>query len=102
MTFQRHTSNRPPERRAHSPIPIVDTVVDVDARQISTSDSSSLQPSGLLNSEAMRSGRFSLQNILGNSRLDSEQEASTVPTQDPVRNGLISEPMATFLFERYV
>lgn len=63
---------------------------------------SGLQPSELLNCDAMR-GKFSLQNILGpkNSQdVSSNKELPAVPAGDVIRAGLVSRSIAEFLFER--
>lgn len=61
-----------------------------------------LQPSGLLNREAMR-GKFSLLSILSTNQEQSSpvlEEAATFPAQDIVRAGLVSQSIAEFLFSR--
>lgn len=70
----------------------------------SVSEVDSLQPSGVLNSEAMR-GKFSLRHILSASHEDTHEQA-TVASQsfavedDPIHLGLISYHAAQSLFEK--
>ncbi|CRG92107.1 hypothetical protein PISL3812_09162 [Talaromyces islandicus] len=68
------------------------------------SQPANLQPSGLLNHEAMR-GKFSLLSILSTNQDQSSpivEEASTFPTHDIVRAGLVSQSIAEFLFSSFM
>ncbi|OKL61715.1 hypothetical protein UA08_02333 [Talaromyces atroroseus] len=64
----------------------------------------SLQPSGLLNSNAIRNGQFSLLSILGDSDKTpgQEQETPVISTEDPIQMELIGESIAIFLFESFI
>jgi hypothetical protein len=60
-----------------------------------------LQPSGVLNNEAMR-GKFSLRNVLGVAESEPAGEDSATIMEDPIRHGLINFAIANSLFERFV
>ncbi|KAF7558428.1 hypothetical protein G7046_g5725 [Stylonectria norvegica] len=66
----------------------------------------SLQPSGLLNREAM-AGKFSLRCILGTAESDGAGAASQgdlppIPTDDPIRLGFVNLSMAKYLFNNFL
>ncbi|KND88623.1 Protein priB [Tolypocladium ophioglossoides CBS 100239] len=66
--------------------------------------SDNLQPSGLLNHEAMK-GKFSLRHILSTG--DGEpfvmaSDVSTAPAEDPIRLGLVNLLIAKSLFENFM
>ncbi|KAF4467417.1 fungal specific transcription factor domain-containing [Fusarium albosuccineum] len=77
--------------------PSVDSAV-VETEQ----ESHDLQPSGLLNHEAMK-GKFSLRSILSAS--DESNECSgdgSDPTDDPIDLGLVNGPVARSLFDSFI
>lgn len=68
-----------------------------------SAETSGLQPSELLNHEAMR-GKFSMQRIL-DTQLERVENAMperpfVQPTQDPIEIGLVSQSIAEYLFRR--
>lgn len=74
------------------------------------SESEGLQPSGLLNTNAM-DGSFSLKSILsapkslpsgtGLQRRNSALEGASTPSDDPVSLGIVNTAIARSLFERW-
>lgn len=70
----------------------------------SRSGADGLQPSGVLNHEALK-GRFSLRHILGsgeNERSERYEDESDTLSEDPVRLGLINISIAQCLFDQSV
>lgn len=68
----------------------------------SSTGSDGLQPSGVLNHEAMK-GRFSLRNILGsgeNERPERHEGDHSGSPDDPIRLGLINISIAQCLFDQ--
>lgn len=75
---------------------------DLDGDRPVSAEPASLQPSELLNREAMR-GKFSLLSVLGTDHEGigaAAEDASVVPPQDAIRIGLVSQSIAEFLFAR--
>ena len=69
---------------------------------MAASEPSSLQPSGLLNHEAMR-GKFSLRHVLSTNdsdALESSSDREIVPTEDPIRLGLVNLQISKSLFQK--
>ncbi|EED21240.1 protein priB, putative [Talaromyces stipitatus ATCC 10500] len=87
---------------------IDETTPAATSSETNDTGSTSLQPSGLLNSNAIRDGRFSLLNILANTdnpvekEEEKEEEALFIPAQDPIRLGLINESIAGILYESFI
>ncbi|KAH8691462.1 hypothetical protein BGW36DRAFT_400737 [Talaromyces proteolyticus] len=79
-------------------------VISPDACSGQPTQQASLQPSGLLNREAMK-GKFSLLRILSTDNDKPQivmEEALAPPTQDAVRAGLVSQSIAEFLFDSFI
>ena len=70
-----------------------------------SAETSGLQPSELLNHEAMR-GKFSMQRILDThiEKVDNvtPERPISQPTQDAIEIGLVSQSIAEHLFRRYI
>lgn len=77
---------------------------DLDGDRPVSAEPASLQPSELLNREAMR-GKFSLLSVLGTDHEGigaAAEDASVVPPQDAIRIGLVSQSIAEFLFASFI
>ncbi|RSL74081.1 hypothetical protein CEP53_000447 [Fusarium sp. AF-6] len=107
--FRKHHRGRKPgtkiskSRRtivvAESPLS-PDAVADDDSPVPVEQDN--LQPSGLLNIEAVK-GRFSLQNILSASdELDEPLASLSDPDEDPIHLGLVNSSIAKSLFDSFM
>ncbi|KAJ6437478.1 protoheme IX farnesyltransferase [Purpureocillium lavendulum] len=99
-------------RSSTAPVPEEDREIDTNGASSSAGpftadmqqqESDNLQPSGLLNHEALK-GKFSLQNVLSPTNCSNHQSSDHSPDTvvDPIQLGLVHLPIAKSLFESFM